>query len=54
VGLVVVVIIGLTLGVAPHASADPTIDGHDAYFNEDEYIEFKRRRIRCRPVNPAI
>ena len=28
------------LGIVPQASADPTIDGHDPYFNEDEYSEF--------------
>jgi hypothetical protein len=40
VGLVVVVILALTLGIPPQASADPTIDGHDPYFNEDDYTEF--------------
>jgi hypothetical protein len=39
-GLVGLVVVVIALGIAPHASADPTIDGHDAYFNEDEYTEF--------------
>ncbi|HET6736110.1 MAG TPA: triacylglycerol lipase, partial [Mycobacterium sp.] len=40
VGIFVVVVIALSLGVAPRAFADPPVDGHDPYFNEDEYIEF--------------
>jgi hypothetical protein len=27
-------------GFAPPANADPSNDGHDAYYNEDEYAEF--------------
>jgi triacylglycerol lipase len=40
VGFVVVVLVVVATGFAPHAFADPTIDGHDPYFNEDEYTEF--------------
>ncbi len=39
-GFVVVVVLGFTLGITPLARADPSNDGHDPYFNEDEYAEF--------------
>ncbi len=40
VGLVFVVILALTVGIAPRASADPTHDVRDPKYNEDEYAEF--------------
>jgi hypothetical protein len=39
-GFVVVVVVVVATGFAPCTHADPTIDGHDPYFNEDEYTEF--------------
>ena len=36
----VVVLLALTPAFTSQASADPSNDGHDLYFNEDEYIEF--------------
>src|SRR3954465_5962965 len=37
---VVAVLVVLATGFAPPANADPSNDGHDPYFNEDEYAEF--------------
>ena len=35
-----VVLLGLATCFASVAHSDPTIDGHDPYYNEDEYVEF--------------
>ena len=40
VGLLVAVIVVVATALAPPANADPSNDGHDPYYNEDEYAEF--------------
>jgi hypothetical protein len=40
VGFVSVVLVLVATGFAPNAHADPSNDGHDPYFNEDEYTDF--------------
>ena len=40
IGLLVVLLLALSSIQPLRAGADPSNDGHDPYFNEDEYTEF--------------